>query len=39
MPGGFPEVESGLDTKLLKRFFTPEEAEIAMQLSMWLEIK
>ena len=34
MPGGFPEVESGLDTKLLKRFFTPGEAGIAMQLSM-----
>jgi len=34
MPGGFPEVESGLDIKILKRFFTPEEAEIAVQLSM-----
>ncbi len=34
MPGGFPEVESGLDIKLLKRFFTPEEAEMAVQLSM-----
>lgn len=34
MPGGFPEVESGLDIKLLKQFFTPEEAEIAMHLSM-----
>jgi Na+-translocating ferredoxin:NAD+ oxidoreductase subunit B len=34
LPGGFPEVESGLDIKLLKRFFTPEEANIAMQLSM-----
>jgi electron transport complex protein RnfB len=34
MPGGFPEVESGLDTKLLKRFFNPEEAEIAVHLSM-----
>ncbi len=34
MPSGFPEVESGLDIKLLKRFFTPEEAEIAVQLSM-----
>jgi len=34
MPGGFPEVESGLDIKLLKRFFTPEEAEMATQLSM-----
>jgi len=34
MPGGFPEVESGLDIKLLRRFFTPEEAEMALQLSM-----
>jgi ferredoxin len=34
MPGGFPEVTSGLDIKLLRRFFTPEEAEIARQLSM-----
>jgi len=34
LPGGFPEVESGLDIKLLKRFFTPEEAELARQLSM-----
>jgi len=34
MPGGFPEVESGLDTKLLKRFFAPEEARLAMQLSL-----
>jgi electron transport complex protein RnfB len=34
MPGGFPAVDSGLDIRLLKRFFTPEEAEMAMQLSM-----
>ncbi len=34
LPGGFPEVESGLDVSLLKRFFTPEEARLAMQLSM-----
>jgi ferredoxin len=34
MPAGFPEVESGLDIRLLKRFFTPEEAELAIQLSM-----
>jgi len=34
MPGGFPEVESGLDIKLLKHLFTPEEAEMATQLSM-----
>ena len=34
LPGGFPEVESGLDISLLKRFFTPEEAGMATQLSM-----
>jgi Fe-S-cluster-containing hydrogenase component 2 len=34
LPGGFPEVASGLDIKLLQRFFTPPEASIAMQLSM-----
>ena len=34
LPSGFPAVESGLDIKLLKRFFTPEEAAIAVQLSM-----
>ncbi len=34
MPGGFPEVASGLDIKLLKQLFTPEEAEMATQLSM-----
>ncbi len=34
LPGGFPEVASGLDIKILKHFFTPEEAEVAMQLSM-----
>jgi len=34
LPSGFPQVESGVDIRLLKRFFTPEEAEIAVQLSM-----
>ena len=34
LPGGFPAVESGLDISLLKHFFTPEEAGIAVQLSM-----
>lgn len=34
LPAGFPEVESGLDIHLLKRLFTPQEAKIAMQLSM-----
>ncbi|MHC4499610.1 MAG: hypothetical protein ACYS21_10915, partial [Planctomycetota bacterium] len=34
LPSGFPQVASGTDIRLLKRLFTPEEAEIAMQLSM-----
>ena len=34
MPNGFPEAESGVDIRLLKRLFTPEEARVAMQLSM-----
>jgi len=34
LPGGFPEVASGLDIKLLKHLFTPEEARVAIQLSM-----
>jgi electron transport complex protein RnfB len=34
LPGGFPQVESGLDIKLLQRFFTPEEAALAVEFSM-----
>jgi Fe-S-cluster-containing hydrogenase component 2 len=34
LPAGFPEVESGLDIRLLKHLFTPEEAKLATQLSM-----
>ena len=34
LPSGFPAAESGVDIRLLKRLFTPEEAEIATQLSM-----
>ena len=34
LPSGFPATDSGVDIRLLKRFFTPEEAKIATQLSM-----
>ena len=34
LPGGFPETDSGLELKILKRLFSPEEAEIALSLSM-----
>jgi len=33
MPVGFPESKTGLDIRLLKHLFTPEEAEIALELS------
>ena len=32
MPGGFPATESGVEIKILKKLFTPEQAEIARQL-------
>ncbi len=32
LPGGFPATESGVEIKLLKKYFTPEEAELVMQL-------
>jgi electron transport complex protein RnfB len=34
LPGGFPAAESGVDISILKHFFTPEEARVALQLSM-----
>jgi hypothetical protein len=33
MPVGFPATESGVEIRLLKQLFTPEEAEIALNLS------
>lgn len=37
LPGGFPETDSGIELKILRRLFTPEEAETAIQLSMMPE--
>ncbi len=37
LPGGFPATESGVELRILKRLFTPEEAEIAPFLGMKLE--
>jgi electron transport complex protein RnfB len=34
MPISYPETESGVEIRILKHLFTPEEAEIALQLSM-----
>jgi formate hydrogenlyase subunit 6/NADH:ubiquinone oxidoreductase subunit I len=33
LPAGFPATESGVELRILKRLFTPEEAEMAMKLS------
>jgi len=34
LPAGFPATESGVELRILKRFFSPEESEIAMGLTM-----
>jgi Na+-translocating ferredoxin:NAD+ oxidoreductase subunit B len=37
MPGGFPATESGVEMKILKKLFTPEDAEMAVCLTGDLE--
>ena len=34
LPGGFPPSDSGVELSLLKRLFTPEEAELAVHLTL-----
>ncbi len=34
MPGGFPATESGVELRILRRLFTPDEAKLALQLSV-----
>lgn len=34
LPSGFPPTKSGVEIRLLKQVFTPEEAKVAIQLSM-----
>ncbi|WP_022668663.1 DUF362 domain-containing protein [Desulfospira joergensenii] len=36
-PGGFPETESGVELRILKRLFTPQEAELDLSLIMMPE--
>ena len=33
MPGGFPATESGVELRILRRLFTPEEAELTLSLT------
>ncbi len=37
LPAGFPRTESGVEIRILKRLFTPEEAELAVHLTPILE--
>ena len=37
LPGGFPATDSGVELRILKRLFTPQEAEVAQELSMMPE--
>lgn len=34
LPGGFPATDSGVELKILRRLFTPEEGELALHLSL-----
>jgi ferredoxin len=34
LPAGFPRTDSGVELRILKRLFTPDEAELATKLSM-----
>jgi electron transport complex protein RnfB len=37
LPGGFPPTESGVELRILRRLFTPEEAELALHLTLLAE--
>jgi hypothetical protein len=34
LPGGYPSTESGVELRILRRLFTPEEAELALKLTV-----
>ncbi|PLX40049.1 MAG: hypothetical protein C0608_10120 [Deltaproteobacteria bacterium] len=34
LPGGFPSTESGVELKILKKLFSPEEAALAVKLTL-----
>jgi electron transport complex protein RnfB len=37
LPGGFPSTETGVELRILRRLFTPEEAELAVHLNLIAE--
>ena len=34
LPGGFPPTENGVELRILRRLFSPEEAELALHLTL-----
>lgn len=34
LPAGFPRTESGVEIRILRRLFTPEDAELALHLTL-----
>ena len=38
LPTGYPETPTGVEIKILKRLFTPEQAELTMKLKPDLEM-
>ncbi len=37
LPSGFPSTESGIELRILKRLFTPDEADLAVRVALKLE--
>jgi NAD-dependent dihydropyrimidine dehydrogenase PreA subunit len=37
LPGGFPPTENGVELRILRRLFNPEEAELALKLTLFPE--
>jgi H+/Na+-translocating ferredoxin:NAD+ oxidoreductase subunit B len=37
LPGGFPPTDSGVELRILRRLFTPEDAELALSLTLLAE--
>jgi len=37
LPSGFPQTENGVEIKLLKKLFTPEEADLFCDLKLFFE--
>jgi len=37
LPSGFPSTESGVELRILKRLFTPDEAQLALKVTLKLE--